>query len=222
MSAVLLPRITDHAGSRAWLITFVDIILLLLTFFVLMYAMARPDPVRYAPIVQSYTESFSAPPAEAETGAPKPRSYVRDISGPGDDLFFLETALRAAVSRSGTLSGLQFRSTPQYLIISLPNVPGRTSSAQTAGLERALFDLGGVLANMNNRIAVIGQASTTAESWSNAVTRAEQIARALTQAGYDRPIATLARADAITSAGQDRQIEIVIMDTNAPAVGGAP
>ncbi|MSO98056.1 MAG: hypothetical protein EXR11_07550 [Rhodospirillaceae bacterium] len=80
MSAVLLPRMADHAGARAWLITFVDIILLLLTFFVLMYAMARPDPARYAPIVQSYTEAFSAPPAEAEPGAPKPRSYVRDVS----------------------------------------------------------------------------------------------------------------------------------------------
>ncbi|MDX2143895.1 MAG: flagellar motor protein MotB, partial [Rhodospirillaceae bacterium] len=61
--------------GNAWLITFVDVVMLLLTFFILLYAMSRPEPARYVPVAQSYIETFKPVPDDEEPATP-PRSYV--------------------------------------------------------------------------------------------------------------------------------------------------
>jgi chemotaxis protein MotB len=48
--------------APTWLLTFTDMVLLLLTFFVLMFAMSKPDPASYPAVAQSYVERFARLP----------------------------------------------------------------------------------------------------------------------------------------------------------------
>jgi chemotaxis protein MotB len=216
MSAALLVNLPAQAPGRAWLVTFVDLILLLLTFFVLMFSMTRPDPVKYAPMAKSYAEAFSVV-ADLEPDFARARSFVSQADQRGGELAYLETALKAAFSQSAALSAIQFRSTEQYLVISLPREILGTDPGATNAKESVVFDLSGVFANIDNRLAVIGLADQTAEGWAASVRRAGFIAQALTRAGYDRPIATLAHASNDASGG----IDIMIM-ADRLSEAGAP
>ena len=215
MSAALLVKLPAQAPGRAWLVTIVDLILLLLTFFVLMFSMSQPDPVKYAPLAQSYAEAFK-PVAEDEPSFARARSFVSQAAPHGEDLLYLESALKAAFGRSDALRGVQFRSTEHYLVISLP---GDTldQSAELA-TSSMLFDLGGVLANIDNRLAVIGLADQTAQSWTDAIRRSARVTQALTNAGYDRSIATLARVDTTASGS----LEIMVMADRLSETVSAP
>jgi len=209
MSASLLTALPAQAAGRAWLTTFVDLILLLLTFFVLMFSMTQPDPARYAPLARSYAEAFDVVPPDDDVFA-RARSYVAEAARPAGALSYLEAALSAAFARSEALRGLQFRATEQYIGVSLPG---------DAPADQALiFELAGALANIDNRIAVIGLADQTADGWTAAIERAGLFADALNKAGYDRPAATLARAEP----GAAATLELIIMAERFADAGPAP
>ena len=217
MSAILLSRTLVYPPGRAWLITFVDLILLLLTFFILLYSMSQPDPARYAPMAQSYAQSFSLV-SDDDPVLGRARSFVTQADRQGDNLKYLESALKSAFSQSPALQAIQFSATDQYLMISLPGDILDQESGSAGVMKPELYDLGGVFANLENRLAVIGLADQTAESWAAAIGRAGLAARALTRAGYDRPIATLARA----GGANQNALEIMIMANRATEPEVAP
>ncbi|MDX2145851.1 MAG: hypothetical protein SFV19_21035, partial [Rhodospirillaceae bacterium] len=179
----------------------------------LLYAMSRPEPARYVPVAQSYIETFKPVPDDEEPATP-PRSYVLEPAA-GEGLAYLENVLKTVFGRAPGLSDIGFRLSEQSLILSLPStgVIDQAGSALTRDMTTALFDLGGVLANIDNRIAVHGfvdPGDASAPSWARAVGRADVVASALGAAGYGRPITASARIPGPeTAIGSD--IEIVIM-----------
>lgn len=193
MSAFLLLKHPVVAPGRAWLVTFVDLILLLLTFFVLMFSMSQPDPDRFVPMAESYNGAFSLSKLD-EPVLGRARSFVAQAQREGDNLVYLEAALKSAFKQSAALKNAQFRSTDQYVMISLPRAALDPVASAGSMMNPELFDLGGLFANIQNRVAVIGIANDTAASWSSAIERANVVAQALSRGGYERPIATLARA----------------------------
>jgi chemotaxis protein MotB len=218
VSASLLEVVSAQAPGRAWLLTFVDLILLLLTFFVLMFAMSQPDPAKFAPMALPQSVAPTLPVADPEPTFARARSFVSQAEQRGEDLAYLETALKTAFAQSQALQGIQFRANEQYLMLSLPAEPLSRELNAPAGSGSMLFDLAGLLANIDNRLAVIGLADQSAESWESAIRGASRVARLLERAGYDRPIATLAR----TEADQSGALEVMIMAESMADRGGAP
>ncbi|MBM3513052.1 MAG: hypothetical protein FJX59_04985, partial [Alphaproteobacteria bacterium] len=85
-------------GSRttpppSWLLTFVDLVLLLLTFFTMLFAVSRPDPARYPAVAESYRESFAADAIPVPRGS-SALSFARVPNRAGDNLAYLEGVLR--------------------------------------------------------------------------------------------------------------------------------
>jgi chemotaxis protein MotB len=200
-----------------WLITIVDLITLLLAFFVLMFAMSHVETKQYAALAKSYGDAFK-PAGPVEKPAPLIRMpKIANVSG--DDLGYLEAVLKTAFAGTTTLKDVQFQRTSQYLILSLPVdgvfAPGSGSFSESA--KTPVFDLGGVLSNLKNRIAVVGtavmdQPENGAAAWSLAVARAHAMADALKTAGYDQPVTVLGRGGAATDvAAAIGRIEILIM-----------
>lgn len=200
-----------------WLITIVDLVTLMLAFFVLMFSMSHVEMKKYAELAKSYGDAFK-PLAAIE----KPVTLIRmpkvaNVSG--DDLSYLEAVLKNAFAGTVTLKDVQFQRTSQYLILSLPVdgvfAPGSGSFSDSAATP--VFDLGGVLSNLKNRIAVVGtavmdQPDNGASAWSLAVTRAQAMADALKTAGYDQPITVLGRGGEATDvAAAIGRIDILIM-----------
>jgi chemotaxis protein MotB len=203
---VAAPR---GATTGPWLITIVDLITLLLTFFVLLFSMSHVESKRYQAVVQSYGEAFAKP------GPKLPALQEK----PGDDLGYLQAVLKTAFTHSSDLNGVEFRRTPQYLMLSLPAtelfMPGSGGFSEAA--KGAVFDLSGVLSNVSNRIAVVGTVAIEPglpadASWQLAIARARTMADALTRSGYSRPIAVLGRGGAATDvAAALGRIDIMIM-----------
>lgn len=198
-----------------WLITIVDLVTLLLAFFVLMFSMTQIEAKRFSALAKSYGSAFSAtPPQEHQPLIKLPK--IENVSG--EDLGYLEAVLKAAFAGSATLKDVQFHRTPQYLILSLP-ADGLFAADSGVFKEAAVgpaFDLGGVLSNLKNRIAVVGTAVTTQESgaqaWALAVARARTMADSLKSAGYQQPLTVLGRgADATDVEAAIGRIDILIM-----------
>jgi chemotaxis protein MotB len=200
-----------------WLITIVDLITLLLAFFVLMFSMSHVEAKRYALVAQSYGDAFN--PDEGIEPAPLVRlPKVAHVSG--EDLGYLEAVLKTAFARTATLKDVEFHRTTQYLILSLPvdGVFAPGSGAFTESAAAPVFDLSGVLSNLKNRIAVVGTAVMPASAdervaaWSLAVARAQTMADALKTAGYEQPVTVLGRGGAATDvAAAIGRIDILIM-----------
>ncbi|MBL8631238.1 MAG: hypothetical protein JNM81_16510 [Rhodospirillaceae bacterium] len=207
MSAAALSNVKP-SPTPPWLITFVDLVFLLLSFFVLMFAMSQPDAQRYAQIVESTTKEFK-PGALGDDSFVNSRTYVQENDDNVDDMTYLGAALKSAIAQSPNLKKLQFRSTERALVVSLPGALSGNGRVVPKSVMPALFDLSGVLANIQNPIAVVGAAGDTAESWSQGLVQANVIAATLKDAGYDRPIATLAQMPA--GERTNNTIEIMIM-----------
>lgn len=214
------PTVEPNPGpARPWLITIVDLMTILLTFFVLMFSLTKIDMARFIPVARSYGEAFAG--GLPDDAAPR---LPEVAAAPGDNLSYLEAILRPAFAKQPGLADVRFRATPQYLILSWPAKgsgeglfdPGSSDFSDAA--RRRVFDLGGVLSNLHNRIAIVGLAtprpaeSGDGESWRLAIGRANAIADAITGAGYDKEITVLGRSVGTGAApGAVDQIQILIM-----------
>lgn len=209
------PQVLRTEGpARPWLITIVDLMTILLTFFVLLFSMSKIDMNRFMPVARAYGDAFGGLPDE--NGPPLPEV----AAVPGDNLPYLEAVLRAAFARAPQLADVQFRATPQYLILSWSGDGpfGEGGSGFTESSRRRVFDLGGVLSNLHNRIAIVGTAASdpedgaagTAGAWRLAISRATAVAEAFAAAGYDKEITVLGRSAPPGGMGSGR-VAILIM-----------
>ncbi|MCB2106637.1 MAG: hypothetical protein KDE14_03000 [Rhodobacteraceae bacterium] len=198
----LAPRRTfapPGTPPSAWLITFADLVLLLLTFFVLVFVMSRPVLPRYVPMAQSYLEVFN--PIAVDEPRGKPMSFTVAQEATGDNLAYLRSVLETSFATFPTLQDVQFRSTARYLILSLENRAffdaGRATL--TPGAEQVIFDLAGVLGNLANPVAVLGSGDGSARDqahWALGLSRADEVAQAMIRAGYTGTPVVLTRAEA--------------------------
>ncbi|MHB1205220.1 MAG: flagellar motor protein MotB [Rhodospirillaceae bacterium] len=220
-----VPQYVARTAGRVtpWLITIVDLITLLLSFFVLLFSMSQVEPKRFNEVARSYGDAFA--PAKDDSG----RRLPKITAAAGDDLAYLQAVLKAAFASSPALKDIEFRSTPQYLMLTLPVtdlfIPGSGGFAESA--KTPVFDLSGVLSNLKNRIAVVGtaammqandnQSESDAEgAWSLAMARAQAMADALAAGGYDQPVTVLGRGGAATDvAAAIGRVEIMVMPEQA-------
>lgn len=206
-----------QSARTPWLVTIVDLVTLLLAFFVLMFSMSHVETKKYAALAKSYGEAFNPIGVAGKPGPMIRMPKIANVSG--DDLGYLEAVLKAAFAGTATLKDVQFQRTSQYLILSLPVdgvfAPGSGSFSDSAKVP--VFDLGGVLSNLKNRIAVVGtavmdQPENSAAAWRLAVARAQSMADALKTAGYDQPVTVLGRGGENTDvAAAIGRIDILIM-----------
>lgn len=211
---------------RLWLITFVDLVMLLLAFFVLMFSMSTVDSTRYATIARSYADVFSGIGGMHETDVgPLRVPYLART--PGDDLAYLETVLRTNFAREARLSAIQFRLTSQYLILL---VPARVTAGVGAGdfddeTKSRFFELGGVLSNLPNRIAIRAPATSgdSAVAWAAAAARARSVQAALEAAGYQRGLTSFVQGSAAADESIGAPpIQIMIFPETASSAEAAP
>lgn len=208
------PAAPAAPARTLWLITIVDLVTLLLAFFVLMFSMTHIEAQRYEVLARSYGDAFGAPAAEP----PSLNRLPKIPAVTGEDLAYLEAVLKRSFAATATLKDVQFHRTSQYLILSLPVegvfAPGSGAFTDTAAAP--VFDLGGVLSNLKNRIAIVGSAVMPpgggSDAWRLAMARGDALANALESAGYQQPITVLGRGAAHSDvAAALGRVDIMIM-----------
>ncbi|MCB1531621.1 MAG: OmpA family protein [Alphaproteobacteria bacterium] len=218
-----------------WLITFTDIMALMLTFFVLLYSMSVPVEEKWDDLTNGLNKGVSRFESPKWYQGPVDEINVERLDfSRALDLRYLKSVLEEIVADNETLKGVVFILQNDRLILSLPSdllFEAGQSEVVTEG-KRALFALGGPLSRVRNRIEIIGHADPRPiesggagydSNWALSLARAANVAGVLENVGYTRTLIvrglSSARYDQLPDdmdeeARMDlsRRVDIVIME----------
>lgn len=211
-------------NKGTWLLTFTDLVCLVLTFFVMTYAMAIPDHGRWKEVNAGFSTRL-APAPDARKPRPEAAATIATTTPKHAlRLEYLSRLLESQFSRDADLATLPlpgFRdgrlilTVPQERVF-LPQEPRVTEEGR-----RLLFTLCEVLSRIDNRITVAAYTDPDPADplafryrWEMALGRGLTVASLLEEAGYRQNIAVIAGTDANRSDQPvpERRLEIMIRD----------
>lgn len=202
-------RMGDNAGhddgNMIWLVTFTDIMGLMLTFFVLMFSMTEPKIKVFNDLTAALQNEFNTYDGRAMNAGPEDSIDIKRIDyDRALDLRYLQALMAATLERSDVLKS-EVALIPQgdHLIISIPQAllfDAGDTTVKTASTQ-AIFTLGGTFSRMKNALVLVGHSvpqsgQQAGESqWTLSLTRAAAVAGALQKVGYTDPVVIRGEAD---------------------------
>ncbi|MEW5703022.1 MAG: flagellar motor protein MotB [Pseudomonadota bacterium] len=217
----------------AWMLTFADMVSLLLTFFVMLFSMSTLASEKWEDVVRALEQSLN-PGRQTLHVEPTSSHDIRNVHVERTtDLGYLGTVLREQMVKDPTLSRGFITEREKYLLISLPSdiLFNRGTAEITRSSSQALFILGGVLQNLHNQIDVVGHADPIptvgtrfTSNWELSLARSIAVAAELRRFGYRKEIVAYGQGDAeftnLTLAISDsqryemaRRVDIIIRDS---------
>jgi len=178
------------------MVTFTDLVALMLTFFVLLYAMSNVEPPKWRQLADSLAVNLNRMrDVEVIRPAHELNADTADRE-PGEDLDYLARILRNSAKKEPSLAESVIVRQSDRLLIALPGdlLFGPGANALDKNGARAAFTLGGILRSLSNAVEVAGHADPTLAhgqpggNWGLSVARAATVARLLEKAGYARKV----------------------------------
>ncbi len=186
-----------------WLVTFADVIALLLAFFVMFFSMSSIKTETWNVIIPQI--SSSKVPKKQEKPRPQETKNIATVKhNEALSLQYLANVLEEHLSGDPLLNEAAVHRLDELLVISLPSdaMFDVGSVALTDGARDALFRMGGIVATIGNRIDVRGHTDPARASdvrfdskWSVSLARAAAVANELRRTGYARQIPIYGLAD---------------------------
>lgn len=190
----------DQQAAPLWLITFTDVMALMLTFFVLLYSMSVPQEEKWKELSTSLNLKLGELPGGAYNAGSQDVINIDQINTTKAlDLRYLKTILTSAFEKQGENSDILIFQNEDRLIISLPSGALFESGSAQIGVDgkKMLFTVGGVLARIKNRIEVVGHtdpqpvtggSAIYQTNWELSLARANALAGVLYDVGYTRDV----------------------------------
>jgi len=205
----------ERHPSVIWVITFIDLLTLMLTFFVMLFAMSHVKIDKWQHLIDTLSTTLNpnrAKPTPVPTAEYNISSIFRKRA---INLDYLVAVLQQKVDKSDVLKESLLVLLEDRIIMSLSGE--RLFRAGTAALTDEarveLFELGGVLRNIENQIGVAGYSEedtftgmSYTSDWELSLARAITVANALKSAGY---------ASEILSYGYGRSRNVQLAGTSA-------
>lgn len=230
-------------ASRAWMVTFADLLSLLLAFFVLLFSMSSMETNAWKTLVDALSSRLNPlhrwiePLVDTESSAPK--LFAKRAV----DLDYLAGILQAKMADSEILSQSILHRLDDALVVSLPGhlifLPGQARLHD--GNEQTMAALAGALKLVGNNIELVGHTNASPppigsafnSNWDLSLARAMALANGLRAVGYADAIKVVGAADAgyhdISSKLPDarrqslsRRVDVVIRETSAEGGAHAP
>lgn len=225
----------QQASSSTWLVSFTDVMALMLTFFVLLFSMAEPETQNWSKITSAMQSEFNK-----FYGAPQYRGTQDAVNIDKIDfdqalnIGYLASLMETVLDNSKLMESITL--TPQHgqLIISLPRDllfdPGEANIKKEG--TRALYALGGSLSRIRNKIEIAGHADPRPVSkeigefdsnWDLSMARAANVSALLENVGYEGDVTILGhssgRYDDLKGIVEEgfrlelsRRVDIIVMD----------
>lgn len=192
------------APSNAWLVTFADLVSLLITFFVMMYAMKAADMGRWEDVRGAFAGALKV--SQTDDTNKKDRSIERVQIVQSDNLDYIQNLLRQRFDDDTLLrrATLTRNDADNTLSINLPaDVLFASGNTQFVGEARAsLIVVADLLRNLHNPIMVIGhsdpnpiQSRSYPTNWELSMMRALSVRNLLRESGVAGPIRVQGMAD---------------------------
>lgn len=223
---------TNEAASKAWMLTFTDLVSLMLTFFVLLFSMSNVKIDQWENVIDSLTNTLKPTPIETTPTISATFNIGTLFRKRAVNLDYLEGVLRDSLKPLTQLESARVILLEDRLIITFPGdqlfEQGRAQMTEQAA--EALFILGGVFRNIDNEVSVNGHTDPAppigdgyANNWQLSTARAASVANALRRAGYREKIVAYGYADGryqqLPDVGDEkrrtlgRRVDIVVLPT---------
>lgn len=193
-----------ESAPPAWMITFVDLISLMLTFMVMLYATSSIEAETWRKTVDSLAHSLNWKGLQLPEVAAR-FSVERSRPPPALDLDYLAEVLKTAVRTVPALNETRIERYNDRLVVALPEALLFASGSASVSAEArvALAALTPMLLGIGNRLAVEGHADPDAvradgayrSNWELSLARAIAVADALAASGFYRPVACYGLAE---------------------------
>lgn len=199
-------KFDQDTTSNIWLMSFTDVMALMLTFFVLLFAMSHPKKEEWEDFSREIKQQFSKFYGMASNpGIQDGTININKVNfEEARDLRFIHQLLQEQLNKVESLRGITVipqppkAEKPSRLIISMPDellFESGSASLKARGSE-ALFDLQVFLDRIPNRLEVIGHADPRPipaggdfpSNWELSLTRAASVAAALQNYGYSKDL----------------------------------
>ncbi len=219
----------SRAAGQAWLMTFTDLVALMLAFFVLLFSMSQIEQGKWQGLVDALASDLNTLPKAEEVKPAVEYHPEEEALVPGADLDYLTPVLREQIAAHSLLGQARIHRTAERLVISLPvgllyGDGAAVPAPRAVELGAALVS---VLRNLDNTIEVeahlegAGAAGARRAGWELALARATAFTGILIRAGYGGRIVARAMAPAgpagdpagDPAASQGARLHIVIHET---------
>lgn len=196
----------ESGQTSAWIVTFSDLLALMLTFFVLIFAMSSVKYDAWRALVDALSEQLSASQNWRTPWLPNDKSVGRVFVARAVNLDYLNRVLEDKIAEHPVLTLAVVHRLDDRLILSIPAEllfeAGGARLSESA--ETAVRDLSDGFKYVANRIEMIGHSDPAplnaskqfASNWELSLARATALARVFVDSGYDRPINAYGVADA--------------------------
>lgn len=219
--------------KAAWMVTFTDLVSLMLTFFVLLFSMSSVKVDEWDAMIDTLTQTLNPSKLTTVADATSNFNIGTIFRKRAINLDYLSTVLEETMSQDPLLSQSQLIMMDDRLVIALPGdllfSSGRAVMPDQA--KSALFTLGSVLRNIGNQVGVNGHTDPSppgaggdfSSNWELSLARAAAVANTIRRSGYTDDIYAYGYADSRYHQLQDlgaearmrlaRRVDVVVFPT---------
>lgn len=209
-----------RTASPAWMVTFTDLVALMLTFFVLLFSMSTVERYKWQNLVRSLAGDMDS--IQTLDGAkPAVEFQIDQIRpAPGADLDYLTPLVEQLLASEPALAAGTLRRDPGQAVLSLPaDALFDGADRHLAGrADAAVYAIGRMIQTLDNRVEVHGHAGAGSgedpeiQGWELSLARASALAAALAEFGHQGRITArgYGALDPAADANANERIEIAI------------
>ncbi len=195
---------TELSSSGSWMLTFADLLSLLLTFFVLVFSMNTIQFDSWKAVVRTMSDEFNPNrPQISVTEHETPPSLLQ-AKPRGLNLAYLEAIIDRSFRQLPLFATGQVYRYEDTVVVSIPAnaIFDRKEAVPHADAVKALQSLTGMLVQLRNKIKVTGHTDPAPvqnrlfrSNWELSLTRARVVAGIMADAGYLRAMTVQGYAD---------------------------
>ena len=192
----------EDPASYLWLISFTDVMALMLTFFVLLFSMSAPVQKDWAGITDSLQDQFNQYEGQRlEHGNEDAISLGKINYNRALKTAYLESLLQSEWSENEIMQSIELIRHADHLVVSIPVDEMFESGGATIqdGGRKILYSVAGPLSRIKNRIEIEGNIApdivSSEDKWTVTMERALSIATVLRDVGYEKNIVVRGNAD---------------------------
>lgn len=190
--------------SDAWMLTFADLVSLIITFFVLLYSMSAIRLDQWQEVKKSLSTKLNPRLIEKVEEPVKPEKKVTKIDlNTATDLEYLRAIIYEKILSSGVLNRVEISTLDDRIVISLSDDTFASGSVEVKKeSEIVIAVIADSVANIKNQVEVVGnsdpefiQTEKYPSNWELSLSRALVISSLIEQRGYIYPINSIGRAE---------------------------
>ncbi len=187
-----------------WMITFADLLALLLTFFVLLFSMNTVQYESWKAVVNTMADEFNQNRPKIALEEKDSSDHLTPSASAGLNLNYLRVLLERSIGNHASFEGVTVYRLRDRVVISIPAdlIFKRKDTVLLAGAVRPLETLAGTLAQIKNKVQIAGHTDPAPiingkfrSNWELSMARARIVAGILTKSGYKKPMTVLGFAD---------------------------